>query len=126
MILKELHPLTGHGRYVFPGARGNDRSMSDAALNAALRRMGYDTNGNHRARFPGDGPHDLARGTAPKTRGHRAPVGAQRFRCLSTAYNRTKFWKERKAMMQLWADYLDKLKVGPRLSRYEMTVPPEG
>ena len=31
---------------------------------------------------------------------------------LGTAYNRTKFLKERKAMMQLWADYLDKLKAG--------------
>ena len=31
---------------------------------------------------------------------------------LGTAYNRTKFLKERKAMMQTWADYLDKLKVG--------------
>jgi integrase len=31
---------------------------------------------------------------------------------LGTAYNRTKFLKERKAMMQLWADYLDKLKTG--------------
>ena len=31
---------------------------------------------------------------------------------LGTSYNRTKFLKERKAMMQLWADYLDKLKAG--------------
>ena len=31
---------------------------------------------------------------------------------LGTAYNRTKFLKERKAMMQIWADYLDKLKAG--------------
>jgi hypothetical protein len=31
---------------------------------------------------------------------------------LGTAYNRTKFLKERKVMMQAWADYLDKLKAG--------------
>ena len=31
---------------------------------------------------------------------------------LGEAYNRTKFLKERKAMMQLWADYLDKIKAG--------------
>ena len=31
---------------------------------------------------------------------------------LGTAYNRTKFLKERRAMMQQWADYLDKLKAG--------------
>jgi hypothetical protein len=31
---------------------------------------------------------------------------------LGTAYNRTRFLKERKAMMQAWADYLDRLKAG--------------
>ena len=31
---------------------------------------------------------------------------------LGTAYNRTKFIKERRAMMARWADYLDKLKAG--------------
>jgi hypothetical protein len=28
------------------------------------------------------------------------------------AYNRTKFIEQRKAMMQAWADYLDRLKTG--------------
>ena len=41
-ILRELHALTGHGRYVFPG-RDPQKPMSNAAVNAALRRMGYDT-----------------------------------------------------------------------------------
>lgn len=40
-ILRELHPLTGHGRYVFPGARTNGRPMSENTINAALRRLGY-------------------------------------------------------------------------------------
>jgi integrase len=40
--LRELHALTGHGRYVFPG-RDPKLPMSDAAVNAALRRMGYNT-----------------------------------------------------------------------------------
>jgi integrase len=40
-ILRELHALTGRGRYVFPGARTNGRPMSDNAILAALRRMGY-------------------------------------------------------------------------------------
>ncbi|CAK0781125.1 hypothetical protein CCP4SC76_7750003 [Gammaproteobacteria bacterium] len=33
-------PLTGRGRFVFPGARGNERPMSDNAILAAMRRMG--------------------------------------------------------------------------------------
>jgi integrase len=40
-ILNELHPLTGHGRYVFPSLRTGERAMSDNTVNAALRRMGY-------------------------------------------------------------------------------------
>ena len=39
-ILRELNPLTGRGRFVFPGARNNGRPMSDNAILAAMRRMG--------------------------------------------------------------------------------------
>jgi integrase len=39
-ILRVLHPLTGRGRFVFPGARSNSRPMSDNAVLAAMRRMG--------------------------------------------------------------------------------------
>ena len=39
-ILRELHALTGTGRFVFPGARSNGRPMSDNAILAAMRRMG--------------------------------------------------------------------------------------
>ena len=42
-ILEELRPLTGRHEHVFPGARDPHRAMSDAAINAALRRLGYDT-----------------------------------------------------------------------------------
>jgi hypothetical protein len=31
---------------------------------------------------------------------------------LGAAYNRTNFIKERRVMMQRWADYLEKLKAG--------------
>ena len=34
-----------------------------------------------------------------------------------SAYNRTKFIRERRVMMQLWADYLDKLNAGARTIR---------
>ena len=40
-ILRELHPLTGSGRYVFPSLRTAARPMSETTMNAALRRMGY-------------------------------------------------------------------------------------
>ncbi|MBL8415812.1 MAG: integrase arm-type DNA-binding domain-containing protein [Propionivibrio sp.] len=112
-ILRELYALTGQGRYVFPGARGNGKSMSEAAINAALRRMGYDT----RTEITGHGFRAMAR-TILHEELHQNPEVIEHQLAhsvsdtLGTAYNRTKFLKERKAMMQLWADYLDKIKAG--------------
>ena len=110
--LKELHALTGHGRYVFPG-RDPQKPMSEAAVNAALRRMGYDT----KTEITGHGFRAMAR-TILHEELHQKPEVIEHQLAhsvsdtLGTAYNRTKFLKERKAMMQLWADYLDKLKAG--------------
>jgi integrase len=112
-ILEELYPLTGHGEYVFPGARSNGQPMSGMAINVALRRAGYNT----REEQTGHGFRAMARtilhqdlGIAPEIiehqLAHRVPDA------LGTAYNRTKFLKERKVMMQTWADYLDKIKAG--------------
>ena len=111
--LRELHALTGQGRHLFPGARTDSRPMSDAAINAALRRMGYDT----KTEITGHGFRAMARtilhqeiGIAPEIiehqLAHRVP-GA-----LGAACNHTKFIKDRRAMMQQWADYLNKLKAG--------------
>ncbi len=112
-ILRELHPLTGQGRYVFPGARTASRPMSEAAVNAALRRLGYDT----RTEITGHGFRAMAR-TILHEELHQKPEVIEHQLAhavpdaLGTAYNRTKFLKERKAMMQMWADYLDKIKGG--------------
>ena len=112
-ILRELHALTGTGRYVFPGARTKAVPMSDAAVNAALRRLGYDT----RTEITGHGFRATAR-TILHEELHQKPEVIEHQLAhavpdvLGPAYNRTKFLKERKVMMQLWADYLDKLKAG--------------
>jgi integrase len=111
-ILRVLHMLTGQREYVFPG-RDPKKPLSDAAINASLRRMGYDT----RTEITGHGFRAMARtilhqelGMAPEViehqLAHRVPDA------LGTAYNRTKFLPERRKMMQQWADYLDKLKAG--------------
>lgn len=113
LILRELQALTGQDEFVFPGARSNGRAMSDAAVNAALRRLGYDT----KTEITGHGFRAMARTILHEVRGvapeviehqlsHKVPDA------LGTAYNRTKFLPERKMMMQAWADYLDKLKAG--------------
>ncbi len=116
-ILSELHPLTGHGRYVFPSARTPDgsRPMSDVALLAALRRMGYtkDEMSVHGFRALARTVLDEVLGFRPDFIEHqlahavRDPNGR--------AYNRTAHLPERRRMMQMWADYLDELKRGAEI-----------
>ena len=40
-ILRDLPPLSGHGRFVFPSLLTGERSMSENTMRTALRRMGY-------------------------------------------------------------------------------------
>lgn len=122
-ILRELHPLSGTGRFVFPGGRDPRRAMSDAAINAALRRMGYDT----KSEITGHGFRAMARTILAEELHQRPDVIEHQLAhavpdALGTAYNRTKFLKERRAMMQLWADYLDKLKAGAEVIPLHGTV----
>lgn len=111
-ILRELHALSGHGRYVFPG-RDPQKAMSNATVNAALRRMGYDT----KTEMTGHGFRAMAR-TILHEELHQKPEVIEHQLAHKvpdangTAYNRTKFLKDRRVMMQLWADYLEKLKSG--------------
>lgn len=111
-ILRDLQPLTGRGQFVFSG-RDPKKCMSNAAVNAALRRMGYDT----KTEMTGHGFRAMARTILHEELGiDREAIEHQLAHAvpdtLGTAYNRTKFIKERRTMMQRWADYLDKLKAG--------------
>jgi integrase len=111
-ILRELNTLTGGKRYVFPGARTSSRPMSDNAILAALRRMGFakDEMSGHGFRAMARTILDEVLGVRPDFIEHqlahavRDPNGR--------AYNRTAHLTERRKMMQQWADYLDKLKAG--------------
>lgn len=112
-ILRELHELTGSGLYVFPGARDRKRPMSEAAINAALRRLGYDT----RTEITGHGFRAMARTILHEELEQKPEVIEHQLAhavpdALGGAYNRTRFIKERRAMMQIWADYLERLKAG--------------
>jgi integrase len=110
-ILRELHALTGEGRYVFPGARSNSRPMSNNAILAALRRMGYDN-----SEMSGHGFRAMARTVLDEVLGFRPDwIEHQLAHAVKDpngrAYNRTAHLKQRREMMQAWADYLDGLKV---------------
>lgn len=112
-ILRDLEPFTGHGRYVFQGVRDHGKPMSENTVNNALRRMGYDT----KTEITGHGFRAMARTILHETLGIDAAVIEHQLAhqvpdILGGAYNRTKFLPQRKAMMQAWADYLDKLRKG--------------
>lgn len=111
-ILRELHPLTGRGQFVFPGARGNGRPMSDNAILAAMRRMGIG-----KEEMSGHGFRAVARTILDEVLGIRADyIEHQLAHAVrdpnGRAYNRTAHLPERRQMMQQWADYLDTLKAG--------------
>jgi integrase len=109
-ILGELKPLTGSGRYVFPGARSSKVPMSDNGILAAMRRLdiGKDEMSAHGWRAVARTILDEVLGVRPDFIEHqlahavRDPNGR--------AYNRTAHLVERRAMMQQWSDYLMELK----------------
>jgi integrase len=75
-VLRELLPVTGGGRYVF--ATG-DQPMSESAINAALRRLGYH-GGDDRSRLPCHGPHRSRRGARRAAGPPGASIGPYRAR----------------------------------------------
>jgi len=114
VILRELQPLTGRGRYVFPGERSAKRPMSDGAVNAALRRMGFDKD-----TMTGHGFRAMAStrlnemGWAPDVIERQlAHIEKNKVRA---AYNRAQYLDDRIRMMQAWADYLDGLRIGGKI-----------
>ena len=114
-ILKEIHPLTGHSVYVFPCHRSPLRCMSENAINAALRRMGFE-----KSEITGHGARAMARTMLHEILNFEPDViEAQLAHAvpdrLGRAYNRTQHIKKRTVMMNTWADYLEGLKVGAKV-----------
>lgn len=112
-LLEELHPLSGHGQFVFPSLLTGERCMSENTIRTALRRMGY-TNDDMTAHgframartlmvenLPDVSPDVIE---AQLAHGKSGPLGA--------AYDRAEFMQQRRALMKRWADYLDRLRKG--------------
>ena len=111
VILREIEPLTGRGRYVFPSPLSAQRPLSDNALTAALRRIGYtgDQMSWHGFRAMASTllnelgfPPDVI----------ELQLAHQERNEVRAAYNRAQRLEERRKMMQAWGDYLDGLRVG--------------
>ena len=113
-LLEELKPVTGGGRLVFPSLRSKDRPLSENTLNAALRNLGYDgsTHVAHGFRVTASTLlHEL--GYAPEVietqLAHVRPG-------VAGVYNRSHLLPQRRKMMQAWADHLDMLHAGAKVT----------
>lgn len=109
-ILEQLLPVTGKREYVFPSARSPRRPMSDNAILAALKNLGIP-----KEEMSGHGFRAMARTILDEVLGFRPDFIEHQLAHsvrdpLGRAYNRTSHLKERKEMMQSWANYLDGLK----------------
>lgn len=118
-VLRELQPLTDRPllgkpnapRYLFPGGRSRERPMSDNAVLAALRSMGYS-----KEEMTGHGFRSMAStllhemGEWSHQAIERQLAHAER-NAVSAAYNYAEYLPERRKMMQEWADYLEGLKM---------------
>ena len=108
-LLAELRPLTSYSKYLFPSLRTPDRCLSDAAIGAALRRLGF---GKEEASAHG---FRTTASTLLNELGYNADVIERQLAHVPatksrSAYNRAERLTERRNMMQAWADYLDGLK----------------
>ncbi|MCU0870228.1 MAG: tyrosine-type recombinase/integrase [Burkholderiales bacterium] len=110
-ILRALQPVTGRGRYVFPGLRTPSRPISNNTMNAALRRLGFDRDTITAHGFRGMATTLLNEQGWNRDAIERQLAHAERD-SVRAAYNHAEYMPERRRMMQSWADYLDGLRLG--------------
>ena len=112
-LIEAMKPLTGTRRYVFPSiGRSEDRPMSENTINSALHGMGIskETHSAH-------GFRAMARTIMDEVLGERVDLIEHQLAHAvkdpnGRAYNRTAHLPARRAMMQSWSDYLDKIRIG--------------
>ena len=109
-ILRDLHQLTGAGKYLFPNARTSTKPMAGNTILAAIRSIGYTP-----AEMTAHGFRHMA-STLLNEQGFNADAIerqlAHKASGVRATYNAAEYLPERRKMMQHWADYLDKLKAG--------------
>lgn len=108
-IFEELKPITGSGKYVFPSGRSYSRPMSNNAITAALRRMGFE-----QGTMTAHGFRSMA-STLLNEQGfnrdwiERQLAHGERDK-IRAAYNYAQYLPERRKMMQAWSDYLNEIR----------------
>lgn len=111
-LLQEIHLLTGEGRYVFPSLTTGQRCMSENTVRSALRRLGYSNDEMTAHGFRAMAMTMLIDRLDVVPAIVNAQLAHKVDDPLGTAYNRAQYLEQRRAMMQTWADYLDRLRQG--------------
>jgi integrase len=112
-ILADLKPLTGAGKYCFPGTHSPTRPMSENTINAALRRMGYDTRTVQSAHGFRSSFSTLAHGSGLwRAEVVEVQLAHKHGDDVRLAYDRGDFLVERRRLMDWWADECDRMRAG--------------
>lgn len=117
-VVAQLRALNGQHRFVFYSVQGRSHISNNTML-YALYRMGY------KSRMTGHGFRGLA-ATALRELGfardvvERQMAHAERNQ-VTAAYVHAEYLPERRRMMQVWGDHLDRLKAGAEVLRIAST-----
>jgi len=112
-ILEELKPLTGAGKYCFPGQQSKDRPMSENTVNAALRRLGYDTQNEQSAHGFRSSFSTMAHGSSQfRAEVVEVQLAHKHGDATRLAYDRGDFLEERRKLMAWWAEECDRMRKG--------------
>ncbi len=111
VILRQLQPITGSGRWLFPSVRSVKRPISENTLNAALRRLGYTSSEMCAHGFRAMAATRLNEMSRWNPDAIERQLGHVEKNSVRRAYTHgAEFWTERVTLMQVWADYLDGLR----------------
>jgi integrase len=109
-VLKDIWSLSDRHELVLPSIRAATKPLSENAVNASLRRMGYAKDEMTAHGFRSSASTILnERGFDPDV--IEATLAHQDADQVRRAYNRATYWKKRVQLMQDWADILDDLRV---------------
>jgi len=117
-MLRNLHPLTGHGRYVFPGERSHDRPISDNSVRSGLYALGFGKEQTWHG-FRASARTMLVDQLNLDPLAIEANLAHAVKDANGRSYNRTQYLKQRFEQIQQWADYLDKLAAGADVIQFK-------
>ena len=104
-VLRLLKLITGKGEWLFPGAHGSKKPMSNNTILKALERMGY------KGKMTGHGFRGLASTILHEQGFNHDHIELQLAHsprnAVSAAYNHALYLEPRAKMMQDWANYLE-------------------